>query len=301
VSERRCRQHQAVADYRCDGCSELLCDECIEEGHALLFCRLCGERALPLAADQPASSRERRRRRAVSRPYGLVEALGYPFRGSGKYLYAATLLTTAFLFVFPSWILRLIFAFLLAALQLKIVETTANGDDELPDWPDLMEFGERAWDMATWLVIYLLQILPALPFAYVIGRGLLDAATTGDAAALDPDLAFSLGTAATLWLGTALGVMAFGAAGAFGRLKVLSVHHHLRGFLLCRRDALVITNMIFGCGALVLVVRTLLETFMPLAGIPISGALGAYWLFVNAHLPGVLFRRHLFDLERLYG
>jgi DNA-directed RNA polymerase subunit RPC12/RpoP len=44
-----CATHPAAAAvYRCDGCGRLLCPDCVQEGHRLLFCRHCRERALPL-------------------------------------------------------------------------------------------------------------------------------------------------------------------------------------------------------------------------------------------------------------
>jgi hypothetical protein len=50
VSTPRCAAHAAAATHRCDGCGELLCEKCIEVGHRLLFCVLCGERATELGA-----------------------------------------------------------------------------------------------------------------------------------------------------------------------------------------------------------------------------------------------------------
>lgn len=48
---RVCATHpKKRASFVCDGCGELLCWDCVEEGAHLMFCRLCGERALPLDA-----------------------------------------------------------------------------------------------------------------------------------------------------------------------------------------------------------------------------------------------------------
>ena len=55
-----CATHPTrAATFYCDGCGRRLCDECIESGHRLLFCRHCRERALPLAADGAATPAER--------------------------------------------------------------------------------------------------------------------------------------------------------------------------------------------------------------------------------------------------
>src|ERR1700752_4963331 len=94
-----CAAHpQSVARFQCDGCHQLLCDACIEESHRLLLCRLCGERALPLAADAPATTAEGRvpaRTAGAEGPYGIGQALLYPFRGSGTWLFIAALFTAA--------------------------------------------------------------------------------------------------------------------------------------------------------------------------------------------------------------
>lgn len=50
-----CSTHpQERALFVCDGCGERLCWDCIKEGAHLIFCRLCGERAIPL--DAPSES-----------------------------------------------------------------------------------------------------------------------------------------------------------------------------------------------------------------------------------------------------
>src|SRR6187549_3606594 len=87
-----CATHsQTVARFQCDGCGKLLCDACIEESHRLLLCRLCGERALPLAADAPATTVERKQLArpgaALSvpwlRPVPLHRRVGF---GGGRHL-----------------------------------------------------------------------------------------------------------------------------------------------------------------------------------------------------------------------
>jgi hypothetical protein len=223
----------------------------------------------------------------------MADVLRYPFRGMGAYLYAATLAVTALLFILPSCLLRGLFMVLLASLQLSIVRATAEGEDELPDWPDWTEPGERLMDVAVWLAASMLQFL---------GVGLLVSMTgTLEVAFGAPSWGFWLSAAVLLWLGTAMGLMAFGAAGTFDRIKVVSVPTHVLGFCRLGAEAVNITNWVFGLGAVVLVARSALESMHPLIGIPLSGALGAYWMFVQPHLAGVLFRRNYEILEASYG
>ncbi|MEJ2085409.1 MAG: B-box zinc finger protein, partial [Acidobacteriota bacterium] len=83
-----CERHpETTASFQCDGCGKYLCSECAEEGHRLFFCALCGERALPLEAEAPATTPEHKRVGKRDAPYSLQEALLYPFRGLGGYVY----------------------------------------------------------------------------------------------------------------------------------------------------------------------------------------------------------------------
>src|SRR4028118_318130 len=231
-----CVQHPGVAAaFRCDGCGKTLCGECIRKGHALLFCGLCGERAMPLDAGKPATVREVRRHEAVTKPYSFMDALSYPFRGSGKLMFAAAVISMLFVQLLLSYgmgLWRYLFAAgfwsLMIGLQFSIVRTTAEGDNELPEWPDYSDFGERFADIVTYLVITLLQLGPAA--AYVFFG--LESLVTGEAG-----LGFWAGFAVCAWLGAVLATMAYGAAGRFGRGSSLRLDLHVRGFLTGGADA----------------------------------------------------------------
>ena len=102
-----------------------------------------------------------------------------------------------FVFIFP------IALILLIGIQFKIVASTVKWENELPDWPEYFSFGERVVEILTFVVIALLQYGPFVAYAIAFG----DEGLRGE-----PRLGFWLGAAATLWLGTALSVMAWGAA-----------------------------------------------------------------------------------------
>ena len=59
------------------------------------------------------------------------------------------------------------------------------------------------------------------------------------------------------------------------------------------------TNLVFAVSILLFVVRALLQQ-VPYVGAAVAGVLGAYWTFTSAHLAGVLFRRHILELEKVY-
>ena len=303
MAQATCATHaQTRALYQCDGCGKLLCDACIDESHRLLLCRLCGERALPLAADAPATVQERRqtaRPLSAQGPYGFVQALLYPFRGSGLPMFFAALLSAGFVtFVMQVGIgcIPLVLWFgwlsLLIGVQFKIVASTVKWENELPDWPEYFSFGERLVEVLTWVVIALLNYGPVAAYVFLFARqGLLTGA---------PSLAFWLGAAAALWIGTALSVMAWGAAAVHWRRSALRLDQHLRALLTTGGDGLKTVNLTFVAVGIVVVARAVLGSQVPWVGAALAGTLGLYWSFVAPHLVGLLFRRHATALHAIY-
>ena len=298
-----CATHpQTVARFQCDGCRKLLCDACIEESHRLLLCKLCGERALPLHADVPATTTERRQAAVPSSagPYGLRETLLYPFRGSGLVMFVISLViagVTTFLvkysiFGCAAMVLWLLWWSLLVGIQFKIVESTAKWENELPDWPQYFSLGERVIEVLTYVVIALLNFGPLVAFLLAFGWNGL--------ATMQPSLGFWLGAATALWLGTALSVMAWGGAALHWRRSALRIDHHVRALLTTGGDGLKTVNLTFVLFGVVVLARALMAKHMPLAGVVLSLALGIYWTFVAPHLVGLLFRRHAAALYEVY-
>lgn len=303
MAQGECAAHPGTtARFECDGCRRLLCDQCIDESHRLLLCRLCGERALPLAADAPATTQERRDRQRPDHaqgPYGLGQALLYPFRGSGLLLFIAALVTGGFVgFLrrfgfgcFP-FILWLGWMSLLVGIQFKIVASTARWENELPDWPEYFSVGERIVELLTWLVIALLNYGPAVGYFAVFGMdGLLTS---------EPSVMFWLGAAAALWVGTALSVMALGAAAVHWRHSALRVDQHLRALFATGGDGLKTINLTFVLLGAFVVVRGVLGAQIPLIGTALAGILGLYWMFLAPHLVGLLFRTRRDQLHQIY-
>jgi hypothetical protein len=297
-----CAEHSAVAArYQCDGCNKLLCEECIEESHRLLLCRHCGERALPIGADAPATTTERRQfaKPLGSRNYGIGQALLYPFRGSGLFLFIAAIVSAGVVtFIvrfgfgcFPI-VLWLGWLSLIIGIQFKIVASTAKWENELPDWPEYFSFGERVVEILTYLVIALLNWGPLIAFLLAFGvKGI----ATGT-----PSIGFWVGVAASLWLGTALSVMAWGGAALHWRRSALRVDQHVRALLATAGDGLKTVNLTFVLFGLVVIARATMGERIPFLGALLGGVLGIYWTFVAPHLVGMLFRRHAATLHGIY-
>ena len=146
--------------------------------------------------------------------------------------------------------------------------------------------------MLTYLVIALLNFGPLVAFMLAFGmEGLMTS---------EPSLAFWLGAAAALWLGTALSVMAWGGAALHWRRSALRVDHHVRALLATGGEGLKTVNLTFLLCGLVVMARALMGKHLPIAGILLSGVLGIYWTFVAPHLVGLLFRRHAAALHEVY-
>jgi hypothetical protein len=298
-----CAQHPEVgALYACDSCGRHLCDQCITAGHALLFCKICGERAIPLKpkvgpAPGAHSAIQHRRRAAIDSSYRLVQAFGYPFRGMGKFLFLAALVCQGgveLLLRFGIDFFRFALAFgfwsLLVGLQLKIARSTSAGQDELPDWPDYFSLGERFFDILVFVILQIWRYGLVALYVFVF-RGAIFAK--------EPNLLVLLGLAVLAWVGAATATMALGAVGKFHPDHVLRLDLHWKAFRACGADAVTIANLVFALDLAVWLVRLGLGN-IPLAGSAITGILGTYALFVSAHLAGLLFRRNAPVVEEIY-
>lgn len=286
-----CAQHPKIrAPYRCEGCESLLCEACIDESHTLLLCRLCGERAVPLDAAQPADTRQLAKVRALARPYTLKDTLGYPFRGSTPLMFFMALIAI-WLSQRTLWAMIFMSA-LLAALQFHIVRRTVRGDNELEDWPDFTAWNELLPDLFAWIFLeFPLRALVGVYMGVGIFTGVLG---------IEPGLGGALILATLLWLGSAYQVMGYGAVGNYSLRYLLLVHLHVIGFRKTLGDALKFTNVMFGVRLLYMMLGGLGASIHPLLGVVLATVVEGYWYFLTPHLSGLLFRRHEDLLDDLY-
>ncbi|MFQ5349923.1 MAG: B-box zinc finger protein [Thermoanaerobaculia bacterium] len=298
----QCETHpERAAVYECDGCRKLLCEECIEEGHRLLFCGHCGEMAIPLAG-APATTVELAKERKITADYSLGEALAYPFRGLGLYLFVGYVLLVILLdlasavpglgcatFVFQALILLILPGFLFA-----IVRTSAEGETELPDWPDWSDFGERFGEWIAFLLVMVMAALPTWLLLWLGGCGLGELFYGG----------WGLGCWALLAAGMVAGVVLWvpgvGAVGTYGSGWLgWRADLHIRALINVFDDAVVTLVLLAVLWMVSLFLRVFL-IILPVMGTISSVAVGVYTLFVGAHLIGLLFRRNTKTLESIY-
>jgi len=293
-----CSEHPHVAaEFACDGCARLLCAACTREGHRLIFCAHCGERAIALAPYASSSVPERQRSEKVERPYPLSAALAYSFRGSGRMMlpsYAIGLTLASLVPIFGG-LFSLLVLVLLPGLLFEIVRTTSSGEIELPEWPDFTDFFDRFREVAWFLTIYALALLPAAFLFYLT----------------DCDfVAFVLGSSReACWgplvggtlLGAVLAVFAFGATGTHSSgWLTFRIDLHLRALLSeAGLDGVKTAALL---AVLLLAGRLAADSFdeVPLLGTLVASTLSGYALFTSAHLVGLIFRRHGQTLDAIY-
>jgi hypothetical protein len=304
MHRQSCATHPtAAAVYRCDGCGRLLCPDCIETGHRLLFCRHCRERALPLEASGPATAPDLRRAAARARPISLMAALGYPLRGQGSVLfwvYLVLLVVFRLLAVIPGlglmvFFFRLAIALLLPGLLYDIVRRTAEGDDQLPDWPDIGETGERLHEVAAFLCTIAVAFLPAALALYLSGCG-VDALLGGAEDAARCGLVLAAG----LVIGLPLAVPMVGSLAIYQRLDlVVRLDLHVRALFAAGADGLTTVLFTYAVLAASGLLQFALSAF-PLLGGALSAAAAAYGSFAGAHVVGLMFRKHAAALNAIY-
>jgi hypothetical protein len=316
MSQKQCSTHKgAVAFYHCEGCRERLCEECVEHGHRLIFCKLCGERALPL--DQKLSEvttpQLEVRRKREQPDYTLLEAFGYPFRGIGAYAFwglvvlltaidlagVIIVLAPVFCVLIPFLLLIAIAVHLLLLLILpgflfRIIGDTAKGENELPDWPDWSDLTAR-----------LSEVIAFVAVVFVVGLltgGMLSLAGCHPARALMGGLGTGcwLALMVAFVLSLAVGLPALGAVGTFrSPALVLRVDRHVRAMLGGGSELWTTVGLV---AALFFVGRLLRNTVpdVPVVGTFFFILIGGYALFTGAHLTGLLFRFRYDEMEAIY-
>lgn len=303
-----CVEHaDARAAFGCESCGRLLCPQCVQEGHRLLFCRHCGERALPLDRREAATTTGRRvaEKRAVAARYGWAEALAYPLRGRGAYALWAYLAVIAVFVVVENvfeyggcftGMPRLALSALVAPFLFDIARTTATGENELPDWPEWDFFSVVKKVIQMWAV-GLVSLFPAYGLMAAAGCGLRDfLAGAGSLLACLTLLGLGLLLSMMVWL------LAFGSTAAyetpwlFFRLDL-----HARAGWAAGLDLLIATALNGFLLAMVPALSVALAIFVhPIAAGLASQGITLYAVLLSAHLAGVIFRRHPDEMDAIY-
>ena len=304
MPNQNCAAHpQVAATFHCDGCGRLLCSACVEHGHRLIFCRHCRERALPLDASLPATVPELKRAAARAHPTTWLEALRYPLRGQGSmvfWAYLGLMIAFVLLSVVPLAGLlvcgfRAAIALLLPGLLYAIVRRTAEGDDELPDWPDVGVAGERLYEVFTFLATIAVAFVPAALALRLSGCALLDLLGGAEGAA-----SCRWAVAAGIMLGLPLAVPMFGSLAVYQHVDLLlRLDLHVSALAATGRDGVGTVLLTYAVLAGSRLLGYALHGF-PLLGGALAAAVAAYGTFAGAHLVGLMFRQHAAALDAIY-
>ncbi len=299
-----CARHSGrAATYRCDECDSALCDDCVEQGHRLWFCAVCRGRAWAIG-DHPSVTTERllqQARHAQRLP--LHRSLLYPFLGLGGYGFWGFLL----LWMPISWLaaipglglgagcLKLLLLCLVPGLVLQVVRTTYDGADQLPSWPDLGELSERLGETLVGLLAMVIGLVPAAVA--------LDTAGCSELAATGADwpLACQLVLTVGFWAAAAWWTGAVGAIALFDNpWHLVRFRLHVALLRATFPGCLVVATAITALFALANLAYGALDA-VPTAGPLLSTALAIYTVLVAPHWIGLLYRRHLPAVERVWN
>ncbi len=276
----------------------------MREGHRLLFCTVCGERALPLAAGVAATTQGVRRAALLGAHYTFLDAMGYPFRGLGSHLYFAYLALMA-VFTLLSFIpvvgcliplFSILVALLIPGLLFAIIRTTAAGDNELPDWPDFTEISDRLGEVFATLLVMATALLPAAALLWYSDCSIAAFRNlSGKGPACLGLLTFGL------LIGFVLAVPAFGATGTYSSAWLsFRVDLHVRALIAGGEDSVQVVLFLFILTVLSQGTELLFQATVPLLGSLLAKALDTYTSFVGAHMIGLLFRRHANAMDSIY-
>ncbi|MBN1522822.1 MAG: hypothetical protein JW928_09860 [Candidatus Aureabacteria bacterium] len=147
MNGQMCKNHPDVpAVWECVSCGGLFCQDCIRVQAlsmraSLESCMSCGGRVRSYGAKKLAETVVRKSFFEM-----LPSAFSYPFKGSGKLLLVIGVIffgVLDFLGQMPlGWIFGVVGSGYFTAYMFKIINTSAIGKDELPDWPDVTDFQE---------------------------------------------------------------------------------------------------------------------------------------------------------------
>ncbi len=147
-----CGNHPELpAGWVCGKCGKTFCNRCIRIKEAgtvrVELCPRCGNPCYSLSPD-PSAQRNKLPARSFLR---LVPGIWlYPLRGQGKYLLLAYFIVLGLLGLLSfmpflgigAVVIELFLGFYIVAFMIRIIADSANGEVELPDWPELSDWRE---------------------------------------------------------------------------------------------------------------------------------------------------------------
>ena len=284
-----CKFHpHALAQFVCPKCRKSFCNLCVNQRQGRHFCRACSVECSQL---KPAPVQDVPEQTFFSQACG---AFGYPLKGDGVVLLicggilfllidgATFVARYAFIYGLIAVIFLTVFGvgYLTRFLQ-NIVVTTARGDNEMPDWPDLTDYSSEV----------------TTPFFQTLGLGVFCFApaillTIYAVHASEGGAWLGWATTASIFFGAIYFPMAFAAVAMFDSLAAVNPLLIIPSILKIPKEyALAIVLFVA-----ILILRWLGEKVLPeLLGIPyilpsiVANFFGLYLLAVEMRILGLLY------------
>jgi hypothetical protein len=269
MAAHACKVHPDIlAEWQCEGCWGVFCSPCVKDLSVgkmrVAVCTACGERTIPLTPIEKG---------IPPRSFfpEVPGAFSYPFRKKGWIMLIVGTLFFTFMNLIPfvGWLI----AGYLCSFAIKIIACSANGEDEMPDWPDLT----NVWDdiilpLALLLLTLFLCLVPALAWGVGVSNQ-------------QPDAIF--------WILVGAGMLYL----PMGLLAVALFHT-----LLALNPVLVIGSILkaplsYGVAALAFIAvyaislfgQTVLAEAVPYAGPALAGFVSLYLLIVAMRILGMFY------------
>jgi hypothetical protein len=299
----QCKFHpRNPAHYVCPKCHQHYCEMCVNtrpaDGQTKYFCRACAVACTPLtpatAADDPAAEAPFLRQ--------ILGAFKYPLKGDGMVLIAIgtvfflvvdgakALAKFAPLYGLCAFVMLTVFGtgYLFAYLR-RILNATALGDEELPEWPEMEGIVATFFEFVGTV---LFCFAPAIGLTIYASYAALSGTGDGDTSWL------GWVTTASICIGCAYFPMAFMAVAMFDSIGAINPLLVIPSILKVLKTYLLTVAML----AVILVLRWLLNNHLasllpvPLLPTLLTSLLGLYLLVVEMRILGLLYRHKKAEL-----
>jgi len=291
-----CKQHATnPAEWLCNRCHQLFCNACVLAKtigrKPVHVCVTCGGQCTPFGLGVFAKKEE-----AKSFFSELPEVFKYPLKGNGLILLLGG---TIFFGVMAAlqrgptfglliWALKIMLAiitggYLFSYLQ-KIIQSSAQGDEEMPSWPD---FGDYWNDIIRPYFQGVALVLVCLGPAWLIaGKALLDFGLTGDVPVGTIALGVVVGLMGLTYLPMAL--LAVAMADSMAGINPLFV---IPSILKVPVEYTVACCILIAVFIVQVVSSLVLDRIIPLPVVPalLSGFMSLYFLTAEMRLLGLMY------------
>lgn len=296
MSVRACIHHpQTAAEFVCDWCAQPLCSQCVafkSFGRTEVPICACGGRCVPIASPAQAPRRPygstayRVAGVSQTQPRWILDAFTYPLQGQGILLLTIGTIVFSFLSFVSSismfgYIGHFLLAGYLCAFYQNVVQTSADGEGELPNWPDFTDFFlDIVAPMVQIMGCFVLCLAPAAAYRLWVAS-----------VPTDP-IFWCLLLAGLMYL--PMGLMAVSLTQSLKAMNPIVLVPSMRKVI---ADYAVVVAVLMVSAGLSSGVKSVLVTTIPIAGSVLAWLASMYFATVQFRLLGLLYYRHQDELD----